>query len=72
MTRTILVLAVIGAFVLGSIATGTIAFAQDGDEGGGPPEEESTSIIPDEFLKVIFIDLENKGESILIIYPNQR
>ena len=34
MTRTILVLAVIGAFVIGSIATGTIAFAQDGDEGG--------------------------------------
>jgi len=32
MTRTILVLAVIGAFVLGSIATGTIAFADDDDD----------------------------------------
>jgi len=32
MTRTILVLAVIGAFVLGSIATGTIAFAGNDDD----------------------------------------
>lgn len=45
MTRTILVLAVIGAFVLGSIATGTIAYADKDDKKKGNPLRQIVSLL---------------------------
>ena len=61
MGRTFLVLAVIGAFVLGSIATGAIVYADDNDDSKGNPLKKIVKL-----LKQILTAIEEQEVNVVV------